>query len=542
MATLPLQHNSSSHPTPPSAWPSTMIQPQTISHAPTVRAPLQRSYSIAGYNDYADAQIEMEETNVSTLLLATPFHLASRCKSSDLVFPQKLHMLLTAAEQDKELERIVSWKVHGRAFSVHDRKRFLKEVLPEWFLQSRFESFQRQLNLYGFCRITTGPDRGACYHELFLRQKPLLAARIQRLRRKGTGPRRPAKPELEPNFYRMSLLPTYEMAKNQTNYAMRYPCSPMPPQSHAFLAPSATPIPAPGPARPISTRPGLEFIYPKPPPPPPLAQGGLCALMMRPLVYAEVARAPVPVPAPAPAANRSEPPRPPSTTSNVAVVEGHNQPSLVSAPSSPVATDIALAAPPVYPGPSFPAAFPSTRHISPISPILNPRPSLTPASASSVASKTVQQQANPVVSHVPVSSEVPLALWNTGMPAATTTAPLPAQTQLQAPSPVSSHPTPVPRCVSLLTLASTDHPDATEQQPVEPRSCPIAPGAQLATLANAAAFAAGDLLYPQGLYRQGSSNGPLKEHRRDTPPEGDDGYSDEDFALVLAELATGKPF
>jgi hypothetical protein len=26
---------------------------------------------------------------------------------------------------------IVSWKVHGRAFVVHDRKRFLKEVLPE---------------------------------------------------------------------------------------------------------------------------------------------------------------------------------------------------------------------------------------------------------------------------------------------------------------------------------------------------------------------------------------------------------------------------
>ena len=61
----------------------------------------------------------------------------------------------------------------------------MKQVLPEWFLQHRFESFQRQLNLYGFKRITAGPDKGSCYHELFLRQKPLLADKIQRIRLKG---------------------------------------------------------------------------------------------------------------------------------------------------------------------------------------------------------------------------------------------------------------------------------------------------------------------------------------------------------------------
>jgi len=104
--------------------------------------------------------------------------------------------------------RIISWKVHGRAFAVHDRKRFVLHVLPVWFLQSRFESFQRQLNLYGFKRITIGPDRGSCYHQLFLRQKNFLAGRIQRLKLKGNGPRKPAAPDQEPNFYRMTFMPS----------------------------------------------------------------------------------------------------------------------------------------------------------------------------------------------------------------------------------------------------------------------------------------------------------------------------------------------
>lgn len=72
-----------------------------------------------------------------------------------------------------------------------------------------------RLNLYGFRRVTTGPDRGACYHELFLRQKPTLASRIQRIRLKGQGPRKPAIPAEEPNFYRLPWLPTREMVQRQ---------------------------------------------------------------------------------------------------------------------------------------------------------------------------------------------------------------------------------------------------------------------------------------------------------------------------------------
>jgi len=72
---------------------------------------------------------------------------------------------------------------------------------------SKYPSFQRQLNIYGFQRLTAGPDKGGYYHELFLRSKPGLAYRIQRHKLKGTGTRKAASPESEPDFYKMPSLP-----------------------------------------------------------------------------------------------------------------------------------------------------------------------------------------------------------------------------------------------------------------------------------------------------------------------------------------------
>jgi hypothetical protein len=115
-------------------------------------------------------------------------------------FPVKLHGMLDKIEADG-LAHVVSWQPHGRCFVVHKPKEFVNHVMPHYFKQTKMASFQRQLNLYGFNRLTGGLDKGGYYHEMFLRGKVSIAYDIHRKRVKGTGVRLPTNPDDEPNFY-----------------------------------------------------------------------------------------------------------------------------------------------------------------------------------------------------------------------------------------------------------------------------------------------------------------------------------------------------
>ena len=61
-----------------------------------------------------------------------------------------------------------------------------------------------QLNLYGFNRLTAGSDKGAYYHDFFIRGQRALCRGMVRQKIKGTKVRRTLSPEEEPNFYTMS--------------------------------------------------------------------------------------------------------------------------------------------------------------------------------------------------------------------------------------------------------------------------------------------------------------------------------------------------
>lgn len=119
-------------------------------------------------------------------------------------FPLKLHEMLSAVAAAGQ-EDIVSWQPHGRCFVVHKPKEFV-ELLPGYFKLSKLPSFQRQLNLYGFQRLTRGRDKGGYYHELFLRGRVFLSHNIQRVKVKGTGVRARSNPDQEPDLWSMSWL------------------------------------------------------------------------------------------------------------------------------------------------------------------------------------------------------------------------------------------------------------------------------------------------------------------------------------------------
>lgn len=121
-------------------------------------------------------------------------------------FPLKLHCILDKLESEGS-DDIISWLPHGRAFLVSNVDRFVEELMPQFFNQSRYASFQRQLHMYNFQRITAGRDKGAYHHPSFLRGCSDLCSSMTRTRVNGKGTRRPGNPEGEPDFYEMDAIP-----------------------------------------------------------------------------------------------------------------------------------------------------------------------------------------------------------------------------------------------------------------------------------------------------------------------------------------------
>lgn len=61
------------------------------------------------------------------------------------LFVSKLHDLLKDCDDDPDGKgTIVSWLCHGKAFRVHKRNDFVETILPVYFKQTKYKSFQRQ--------------------------------------------------------------------------------------------------------------------------------------------------------------------------------------------------------------------------------------------------------------------------------------------------------------------------------------------------------------------------------------------------------------
>ncbi|CAJ1936517.1 unnamed protein product [Cylindrotheca closterium] len=150
-----------------------------------------RHFVVHDYHDHANDTEEYDQADPT-----------DRRGGVSISFPIKLHAILDQVEADG-LSHIISWQPHGRCFVIHKPKEFADHVMPGYFRQTKLTSFQRQLNLYGFNRITRGDDSGGYYHELFLRGKTFLCNRMVRTKVKGTRFKAASSPEREPNFYLM---------------------------------------------------------------------------------------------------------------------------------------------------------------------------------------------------------------------------------------------------------------------------------------------------------------------------------------------------
>jgi len=87
--------------------------------------------------------------------------------------PRKLHKILS----QPNFENAITWLPNGRAFKIKNPEIFMQKVLPAHFRSSNYSSFKRQLNQWGFRRIT----HNQYYHEMFLRGMPHLCDAMNRI-------------------------------------------------------------------------------------------------------------------------------------------------------------------------------------------------------------------------------------------------------------------------------------------------------------------------------------------------------------------------
>mmetsp|Transcript_25115 Transcript_25115/g.52625 ORF Transcript_25115/g.52625 Transcript_25115/m.52625 type:complete len:237 (+) Transcript_25115:698-1408(+) len=104
---------------------------------------------------YSDHSLEQDDDPL------TPVTAAGRIPT----FPAKMHAILT----NPALQDVVAWAPHGRSWRILKPRDFEVNVLPRYFEHSKFSSFVRQANGWGFRRLAQGRDRNAYYHEYFLR-------------------------------------------------------------------------------------------------------------------------------------------------------------------------------------------------------------------------------------------------------------------------------------------------------------------------------------------------------------------------------------
>lgn len=97
-------------------------------------------------------------------------------KSKRETFPQKLHSVLN----NSSLSDVISWLPHGRSFVIIRPDVFSEKVMPIHLPpcdargSTKYSSFTRKLNRWGFRQATRGSDTGAFHHPLFQRDDPYM--------------------------------------------------------------------------------------------------------------------------------------------------------------------------------------------------------------------------------------------------------------------------------------------------------------------------------------------------------------------------------
>ena len=71
--------------------------------------------------------------------------------------------------EEKDFTHVISWNSDGASSRVHEPMVFTEKIIPTYFNQTKYKSFQRQLNFYGFVRIHQGYHKASYGNKNFRR-------------------------------------------------------------------------------------------------------------------------------------------------------------------------------------------------------------------------------------------------------------------------------------------------------------------------------------------------------------------------------------
>jgi HSF-type DNA-binding len=108
---------------------------------------------ITSYRDFS--RVLPEKHNDASSLIA------QSTTAKEPTFPVKLHMILS----NPDFQDIIAWLPHGRSWRILQQKAFEERVIPLYFRHGRYSSFARQVNGWGFKRITHGSDYNSYYRK-----------------------------------------------------------------------------------------------------------------------------------------------------------------------------------------------------------------------------------------------------------------------------------------------------------------------------------------------------------------------------------------
>lgn len=91
-------------------------------------------------------------------------------------FPFRLYTILEDSSSDEEECSVISWMPDGKNFKIHDLEAFKLRILPKYLpKQSKYKSFKRQLQYYGF----TNHGSNMYGHPSFMRDEKSLLSQIE---------------------------------------------------------------------------------------------------------------------------------------------------------------------------------------------------------------------------------------------------------------------------------------------------------------------------------------------------------------------------